>query len=67
MAAMENHITSPITHFGTGCYSWDVVNEALNGDGSFTFNGASRHQVLFHKALSDAPPKKTDRDLLQYS
>lgn len=36
LAAMENHITTLIKGYGTGCYSWDVVNEALSGDGTFT-------------------------------
>ncbi|KAL9094421.1 MAG: hypothetical protein Q9165_003271 [Trypethelium subeluteriae] len=38
LAAMENHITTLIEGYGSNCYSWDVVNEALNSDGSFTSN-----------------------------
>lgn len=37
-AAMQNHITNLIMHFGGNCYSWDVVNEALNSDGTFASN-----------------------------
>ena len=33
---MENHIKTLITHWGDRCYSWDVVNEALASNGSFS-------------------------------
>jgi endo-1,4-beta-xylanase len=29
-AALRNHVTKVIEHFGDECYSWDVVNEALS-------------------------------------
>lgn len=32
---MKSHITNLITHWGSRCYSWDVVNEALNSNGTF--------------------------------
>ncbi|KAJ5691568.1 Endo-1-4-beta-xylanase D [Penicillium malachiteum] len=35
-AVMKNHIFKTLQHFGRRCYSWDVVNEALNSDGSFS-------------------------------
>jgi len=35
LAALENHITQTITHFGDNCYAWDVVNEAFNDDGTY--------------------------------
>nr|AOW72084.1 thermostable GH10 xylanase [Evansstolkia leycettana] len=35
-AVMRNHIFHVVQHFGRRCYSWDVVNEALNGDGTFS-------------------------------
>lgn len=35
-AVMENHIKSVIAHYGKRCYSWDVINEALLGNGSFS-------------------------------
>jgi endo-1,4-beta-xylanase len=33
---MRNHIYNLVTHFGGRCYSWDVVNEALASDGTFS-------------------------------
>jgi endo-1,4-beta-xylanase len=35
-AVMKNHIQTLITHWGSRCYSWDVINEALASDGSFS-------------------------------
>lgn len=34
-AALQAHITSEVTHYKGQCYCWDVVNEALNDDGTF--------------------------------
>jgi endo-1,4-beta-xylanase len=35
-AIMKNHILNVVEHWGDRCYSWDVVNEALNSDGTFS-------------------------------
>lgn len=37
-AVMKNHITNLVSHWGANCYSWDVVNEALNSDGTMASN-----------------------------
>lgn len=34
-AVLVNHITTIVEHWSDRCYSWDVVNEALNYDGTF--------------------------------
>ena len=38
LAAMENHITNVVNGYGANCYSWDVVNEALDDDGTWRSN-----------------------------
>ena len=35
-AAMKNHIQTIIAHWGDRCYSWDVINEALASNGTFS-------------------------------
>ncbi|EGZ20278.1 glycosyl hydrolase family 10 protein [Phytophthora sojae] len=35
LAALKNHVTKVMTHFGDSCYAWDVVNEAMGDDGSY--------------------------------
>ncbi|KAK0636432.1 glycoside hydrolase family 10 protein [Bombardia bombarda] len=34
IAALQSHITIVMTHYKSRCYSWDVVNEALNDNGT---------------------------------
>ena len=33
---MRNHITNLITHWADVCYAWDVINEALASNGTFS-------------------------------
>ncbi|KAH7350522.1 glycoside hydrolase superfamily [Rhexocercosporidium sp. MPI-PUGE-AT-0058] len=40
-AALQNHITNEVTHYKGQCFAWDVVNEALNDNGTF------RNSVFF--------------------
>jgi endo-1,4-beta-xylanase len=40
-AALQLHVTTEVTHYKGQCYSWDVVNEALNDNGTF------RNDVFF--------------------
>lgn len=40
-AAIQAHIANVVGHFKGQCYSWDVVNEALNDNGTF------RNDVFF--------------------
>ena len=40
--AIETHIASVVGHYRGQCYSWDVVNEALNDNGTF------RNSVFFN-------------------
>ena len=35
IAALKYHITNEVTHYKGSCYVWDVVNEALNDDGTY--------------------------------
>lgn len=43
-AVMKTHITNVVQHWGNRCYSWDVVNEVLNADG--TFSSGIWHEVI---------------------
>ena len=56
-AALQNHITNEVTHYKGQCAHWDVVNEALNDNGTF------RESVFFRvigpdyiKSPSKLPP-----------
>ncbi|KAL5322193.1 hypothetical protein ACEPPN_010163 [Leptodophora sp. 'Broadleaf-Isolate-01'] len=40
-SALQNHITNEVNHYKGQCFAWDVVNEALNDNGTF------RNSVFF--------------------
>ncbi|KAJ4389628.1 hypothetical protein N0V93_007099 [Gnomoniopsis smithogilvyi] len=50
-AAIQTHIANVVGHYKGSCYSWDVVNEALN-DG----NGTFRNSVFFTTLGTDFIP-----------
>lgn len=50
-AAIQTHIANVVGHYAGSCYSWDVVNEALN-DG----NGTFRNSVFFTTLGTDFIP-----------
>jgi endo-1,4-beta-xylanase len=69
-AVLVNHITTIVEHWSDRCYSWDVVNEALNSNG--TFMDSIFYQVIGEeyfftafKAASDAVAA-TGKDIKLY-
>ncbi|ERT00608.1 endo-1,4-beta-xylanase [Sporothrix schenckii 1099-18] len=49
-AAIQTHIAHVVGHYRGACYSWDVVNEALNDNGTF------RNSVFFQTLGTDFLP-----------
>ncbi|KAK0384413.1 hypothetical protein NLU13_8500 [Sarocladium strictum] len=47
ISIMQNHITNVVSHYKGKCSHWDVVNEALNDDGTFRSD-------VFHATIGDA-------------
>jgi endo-1,4-beta-xylanase len=62
--ALQLHVTSEVTHYKGQCYSWDVVNEALNDNGTFGadvfFNvlGSDYIKIAFDAAAAADPDVK---------
>ncbi|KAL2869790.1 putative endo-1,4-beta-xylanase [Aspergillus lucknowensis] len=63
-AVMENHITKVVSHYKGRCHHWDVVNEALNEDGTYRDNiflstiGPSYIPLAFSFAAAADPDAK---------
>ncbi|KAL2836927.1 putative endo-1,4-beta-xylanase [Aspergillus pseudoustus] len=63
-AALRNHITNVVTHYKGRCIHWDVVNEALNEDGTYRTNifyttiGESYIPIAFAAAAAADPDVK---------
>ncbi|GAB2712815.1 endo-1,4-beta-xylanase [Kitasatospora kifunensis] len=51
-SAMENHITTEATHYKGEVYSWDVVNEPFNDDGSY--RGDAFYNAMGSGYIADA-------------
>ncbi|EXJ57544.1 hypothetical protein A1O7_07892 [Cladophialophora yegresii CBS 114405] len=74
-AIMQNHISNVVAHFGGACYSWDVVNEALNSNGTFSPSvwydtiGPEYFYLAFQFAQEavDALPAGTPKPKLYYN
>jgi endo-1,4-beta-xylanase len=58
---IRNHVTKVVSHFKGKCYAWDVVNEALEEDGSYRksvfFNAVGEQYIpIAFKAAAQADP-----------
>ncbi|KAG6353846.1 hypothetical protein INS49_005327 [Diaporthe citri] len=46
---IKNHITNVVTHFKGKCYAWDVVNEAVDGNGFFRGDKTPTESIWYSK------------------
>lgn len=62
--AIQAHIASEVGHYKGKCYAWDVVNEALNDDGTYRTSvfyntmGTSYLPIAFAAAATADPAAK---------
>ncbi|KAG7126779.1 Endo-1 like protein [Verticillium longisporum] len=57
ISILETHIRNVVTHFKGACYAWDVVNEALNEDGTYrTTDSATGAQNLIRMVRDAGAP-----------
>ena len=72
---MQNHINNVVSHWGGNCYSWDVVNEAIFNNGTFSPSicydtiGPEYFFLAFQfaQATVDALPAGTPKPKLYYN
>ncbi|KAF2972362.1 hypothetical protein GQX73_g1085 [Xylaria multiplex] len=63
-AVVNTHISNVVGHYKGKCYAWDVINEALNEDGSYRTNvfynvlGDSYFALAFQAAAAADPAAK---------
>ncbi|KAL5448762.1 hypothetical protein PMIN07_000609 [Paraphaeosphaeria minitans] len=64
ISILNNHITNEVTHYKGKCLQWDVVNEALNEDGTYRINvfyntiGPAYIPIAFAAAATADPSAK---------
>ncbi|KAM0271648.1 hypothetical protein ACHAQH_009016 [Verticillium albo-atrum] len=61
ISILETHIRNVVTHFKGSCYAWDVINEALNEDGTYrTTKAADPNAKLYYNDHNcDRPGRKS--------